>query len=143
MMKSLRALLFLSQNIGKHILKENFIHIFEISGKEIRQTSGKEATLLIPIQNVFLLHVCIFFSKTIYKFLLAMSLSWAKVSVYSVGYLLYLRKRSLCFYSIPAFMGLQCGVELSHVLNQQHLLLAGKYNLHPISRNTNIASQGS
>ena len=63
-MKSLCALLFLSQSIGKHF-KENFLQIFKISGKENRQTSGKEAASLIPIQSVFLLHVYTF-SESLY-----------------------------------------------------------------------------
>ena len=59
MMKSLCAFLFLLQSIGKHF-RENFIQIFEISGKENRQTSGKEAASRIAIQSVFLLHVYTF-----------------------------------------------------------------------------------
>lgn len=40
---------FVSQNISKHIFKENFIQIFETSGKSFGQISGKEAALLTPI----------------------------------------------------------------------------------------------
>lgn len=63
-----------------------------------------------------------------HKFLLVLSLS-AKMLVHSIGYLLCLRAVTA---SIPAlyFIRLQFGVELSHILSQWLLPLAGKCNPH-------------
>lgn len=63
-----------------------------------------------------------------HKFLLVLSLS-AKMLVRSIRYLLCLRAVTA---STPAlyFIRLQVGVELPHVLSQQHLPGAGKCNPH-------------
>lgn len=65
MMKSFCALLFLHRAlVSIFFFKKNLIQNFEISGKEIRQTSGKEAALPIPIQMYFC-SMSVLFSKDV------------------------------------------------------------------------------
>lgn len=115
-----------------------------MSGKEIRQTSGKEVASLFPSQMYFCFMSFFFLSKDNTQVPLSHEACWSKRVWIVQGLSSGAWKKKFKFLFHPCISeGYSVAHKLSHVLNQYCLLLEGKYNLHPISRSINTASQGS
>lgn len=103
MMKSLYALVFLQRALVSIFLRKKLYKSLKFWQGNQADIWGKSSITYSHPKCIFVPFLYFFFQKTIYQFLLSMSFSGAKVTKKSVVFLLYLRKRSLCFSSTPTF----------------------------------------